>query len=411
MILGILISASLLSLILGGLAAYRQFKLGLGITGLADTCSWGLYVQSFFFLAATAAGLLTLLGAACLLTGQLPHGGVAGLALVLGCLLGAGILLLLDLGRPQLLFGLILQVAPKDSGLIEASMTQACSGVQASRQQTLNQNRNLMLDWKFWRKVRPNLQSPIFWDFIGFKLSGLLALIGLLGLAELCPQAWGALSLLVGLGFLAVHVHFMRLQVQSIAPAKTQDNSFNSAKLLAESLVSAAGLWLTAACFYAPDAVPLWQYNLLALGILVLVVQSLAAEPGWPPFSGCLSLKLKNAKLRQVTVLAKLNASLICMGESLFKSKLGKFSLLGLILICSFLHILPFLIGFLAMLVIFMSKAVNFKAKTVLPPPFDMFTAKPAYHPTIQEYLITFGGFGLAILCSLGLYGLFVCYP
>lgn len=97
-----------------GLWAYaRQYTQGLGITGLSQQVSWGLYIAQFTFMVGVAASALTLLVPACLhkrpaYLAAAPFGE----ALAASAVCTAMLCVLVDLGRPQHVLNLLLHPRP-----------------------------------------------------------------------------------------------------------------------------------------------------------------------------------------------------------------------------------------------------------------------------------------------------------
>ncbi|MDR2503025.1 MAG: polysulfide reductase NrfD [Deltaproteobacteria bacterium] len=88
---------ALLAALAGAHALRRQMAAGLNATALSDRVPWGLYIQGFFTLGSLAGGLLLLAGLSRLATNVMP---AAAPALAMGCLVGGGLLLAADLGKP-----------------------------------------------------------------------------------------------------------------------------------------------------------------------------------------------------------------------------------------------------------------------------------------------------------------------
>ncbi len=89
--------------IINGLVAYYgQLKIGLGTTALSDYVSWGLYISSFIFFVATAlvgmliSSVLGLLG----IKWITPIARIAEMVAI-GFVMLAGIVIILDMGRPE----------------------------------------------------------------------------------------------------------------------------------------------------------------------------------------------------------------------------------------------------------------------------------------------------------------------
>lgn len=94
---------------IGAYAYVRQLQVGLGVTALGDYVSWGLYISSFIFFVATALiGMLisSVLG----LLGYKWITPVARIAemIALGFAMMAGIIIVLDMGRPDRLLNVFL---------------------------------------------------------------------------------------------------------------------------------------------------------------------------------------------------------------------------------------------------------------------------------------------------------------
>ncbi len=97
-------------IILNGLVAYYgQLKTGLGVTSMSDYVSWGLYISSFIFFVATAlvgmliSSVLGLLG----IKWITPIARISEMV-ALGFVMLAGIVIVLDMGRPERLLNVFI---------------------------------------------------------------------------------------------------------------------------------------------------------------------------------------------------------------------------------------------------------------------------------------------------------------
>ena len=90
-------------------AYYYQFEYGLGVTGMRDYVSWGLYIASFVFFVATAlVGML--ISAVVGLLGQkwiIPISRIAEM-IALAFVMMAGIIIVVDMGRPDRLLNVFI---------------------------------------------------------------------------------------------------------------------------------------------------------------------------------------------------------------------------------------------------------------------------------------------------------------
>ncbi len=155
-----LFAATVILILVGTVAGILQLQQGLVKTGLHEPVVWGLYVVCFVFFAGIGAGALFVASLA-LCTGQeeyLPFVR-AGSVVSLVCLMLAGMFITIDLGRPERAFLLML---------------------------------------------RPQLSSPLIWDF--FILNAMLVVAAIYTLFVLrrevlsSPRRSGFLSRLLGLG-------------------------------------------------------------------------------------------------------------------------------------------------------------------------------------------------------------------
>jgi molybdopterin-containing oxidoreductase family membrane subunit len=127
-----LVACAVLAVI--GLAAWIvQLTQGFDILGVSQAVSWGVYIAAFFLLAGAGSGLIILAAAADLgwlaaLQGQRRM----LLAAAIGCFVAAGVMILMDIGKPERVINMILS---------------------------------------------PNFGSMFVWDFIALALSVVLALV------------------------------------------------------------------------------------------------------------------------------------------------------------------------------------------------------------------------------------------
>ena len=155
-----LFAAMVILILAGAVAGILQLQQGLVKTGLHEPVVWGLYVVCFVFFAGIGAGALFMTSLV-LCTGREEYQPLArpGSVVSLVCLMLAGMFITIDLGRPDRAFLLML---------------------------------------------RPQLSSPLIWDF--FILNAMLVVAGIYTLFVLrrevlsSPRRSGFLSRLLGLG-------------------------------------------------------------------------------------------------------------------------------------------------------------------------------------------------------------------
>jgi len=98
----------------GGLAYFIQLRDGLGVTGMRDYVSWGLYISTFIFFVATA--LVGMLISSVLGLLQMkwitPVARIAEM-IALGFAMWAGLVIVLDMGRPDRLLNVFLHARPQ----------------------------------------------------------------------------------------------------------------------------------------------------------------------------------------------------------------------------------------------------------------------------------------------------------
>ena len=89
-----------LLLLIGAFSWIMQFRTGLGVTGLANGFSWGLYIANFAFFIGLAAGGMIISSSIYLFNVEKlrPFARIASLS-AFGCTLAAGVMVLLDLGK------------------------------------------------------------------------------------------------------------------------------------------------------------------------------------------------------------------------------------------------------------------------------------------------------------------------
>lgn len=89
-----------LFLVIGALSWITQTMNGLGVTGLANSFSWGLYIADFAFFIGLAAGGMIISSSIYLFNVEKlkPFSRIASLS-AFGCTLAAGVMVLLDLGK------------------------------------------------------------------------------------------------------------------------------------------------------------------------------------------------------------------------------------------------------------------------------------------------------------------------
>ena len=97
-------------LVVVGLAAWIvQLTQGFDVLGVSQTVSWGVYIAAFFLLAGAGSGLIILAAAADLgwlaaLQGQRRM----LLTAAIGCFVAAGVMILMDIGKPERVINMIL---------------------------------------------------------------------------------------------------------------------------------------------------------------------------------------------------------------------------------------------------------------------------------------------------------------
>lgn len=86
----------------GGVAYYRQAVYGLGVTGMTDQVSWGLYIANFTFLVGVAAAAVMMVIPGYLYHNHEVKGGVLlGELVAIGAIIMCLLFVLADLGRPD----------------------------------------------------------------------------------------------------------------------------------------------------------------------------------------------------------------------------------------------------------------------------------------------------------------------
>lgn len=97
--IGILVVAVLL-LAIGGASWIVQTLFGLGVTGLSNSFTWGLYIATFAFFVGVAAGGMIVSSSIYVFNVEKlkPFARIASLS-AFGCVLAAGVMILLDLGK------------------------------------------------------------------------------------------------------------------------------------------------------------------------------------------------------------------------------------------------------------------------------------------------------------------------
>ena len=142
-----LISAVILILI-GAISLYLQVKKNRLFSDVTNEVPWRIYIVTYFFFAGAGGGLLFLSA-----VGELAFPGVSGIAaqIALGCFVGAGFSLLLDIGRPDRALNIL----------------------------------------------KMKVQSPLFWDFVGLAVGFCGA-----GILLLWQQAGDFSLLRMGIGIL-----------------------------------------------------------------------------------------------------------------------------------------------------------------------------------------------------------------
>jgi len=93
---------------LGVLAYYRQTVHGLGVTGMTDQVSWGLYIANFTFLVGVAAAAVMMVIPGYLYHNQEVKGGVLlGEMVAIGAIVMCLLFVVADLGRPDRMWHMI----------------------------------------------------------------------------------------------------------------------------------------------------------------------------------------------------------------------------------------------------------------------------------------------------------------
>lgn len=97
--IGILLAAVVL-LAVGGVSWIIQTTQGLGVTGLSNSFTWGLYIATFAFFVGVAAGGMIISSSIYVFNVEKlkPFARIASLS-AFGCVLAAGVMILLDLGK------------------------------------------------------------------------------------------------------------------------------------------------------------------------------------------------------------------------------------------------------------------------------------------------------------------------
>lgn len=99
---------------IGIVSVLRQFTTGLGVTALHEPVVWGLYVVCFAYFAGIGAGALTIASAAIYVgTEEYRLAARTASAVALVSLIASGLFIVLDLGRPDRAWMLLLKAAPK----------------------------------------------------------------------------------------------------------------------------------------------------------------------------------------------------------------------------------------------------------------------------------------------------------
>jgi len=97
-----------LLMIVGGSAYYRQAVYGLGVTGMSDQVSWGLYIANFTFLVGVAAAAVMMVIPGYLYHNQEVKGGVLlGEMVAIGAIIMCLLFVVADLGRPDRMWHMI----------------------------------------------------------------------------------------------------------------------------------------------------------------------------------------------------------------------------------------------------------------------------------------------------------------
>jgi len=93
---------------LGGLAYYRQVVHGLGVSGMTDQVSWGLYIANFTFLVGVAAAAVMMVIPGYLYHNKEVKGGVLlGEMVAIGAIVMCLLFVVADLGRPDRMWHMI----------------------------------------------------------------------------------------------------------------------------------------------------------------------------------------------------------------------------------------------------------------------------------------------------------------
>lgn len=98
---------------IGALSFFYQWSQGLGVTGLSNTVSWGMYIIAFMFLVGVSAGgLIVVAGSE--LVGSRRFESLNRLAVICSAtaVAAAALSILPDIGRPQLIWKMVVQGNP-----------------------------------------------------------------------------------------------------------------------------------------------------------------------------------------------------------------------------------------------------------------------------------------------------------
>lgn len=97
-------------IVLIGLGFYvHQLIRGLEVTGMNNLVSWGLYIITFAFLVGLSAGGLIVSSTAYVLKiDKLKQVAPVGIVVAVACIIGAGVLIVADVGHPERIFNIIL---------------------------------------------------------------------------------------------------------------------------------------------------------------------------------------------------------------------------------------------------------------------------------------------------------------
>lgn len=97
-------------LVLVGFGFYvNQLISGLEVTGMNNLVSWGLYIITFAFLVGLSAGGLIVSSSAYVLKiEKLKSVAPVGIVVAVACIIGAGVLIIADVGHPERIFNIIL---------------------------------------------------------------------------------------------------------------------------------------------------------------------------------------------------------------------------------------------------------------------------------------------------------------